>query len=87
MHDSPEPNAKSMPFHCQGCRTPPACYRRGRFIVMGCRCGAVTWDYVKLPSIPQTDREWSQWLASLAWPDLDVSDAAVGFEGNNVTPA
>jgi hypothetical protein len=72
MNDPPKLNAKPMPFRCSGCQVQPALHRRYRIIVMGCQCGVVTWDYQQLPSIPQSDHEWSQWL-SLAKLDLDVS--------------
>jgi hypothetical protein len=76
MHDSSELNIESMPFRCPGCQTQPGWYRRDQFIIMGCPCGAAALDYSKLPFFPQTEHEWSQWLASLTKLDLGASVAA-----------
>ena len=54
-----------MSFRCAGCQKLPAWYRCDRLIVMGCECSVTILDYSRLPFFPQTDREWSQWLAEV----------------------
>jgi hypothetical protein len=65
MHDPSELNLDSMPLRYPGCQMQPAWSRRDQFIVMGCECGVTVLDYIRLPFFPQTDHEWSQWVASL----------------------
>jgi hypothetical protein len=57
---------------CPGCQTHPGWYRRDQLMIMGCRCGGMALDYARLPFLPQTDREWTQWFLFHNPPTRDL---------------